>query len=276
MGDWALGGGGGATQIGLIDLANTYFTSCTTSASANTKGAWMTLIDVADNNVIGLLLCSQYADSYDFLFDVGIGAEGAEVTIINNLLVSAQIAANQLMCITYVPLSVPAGVRIAARVQCTTAAAHYASLGVMPIVGGFSSPSPFTRVTTYGANTADSGGTSIDPGGTAHTKGAWIQLTASTSFAHRGFFLAFGNQSNAARVASYWFVDIAVGAEGVEAALIPNIPLGCEGGAYVVTPKFTPFIPVDIPIGTRLSARAQCGINDATDRLFDLIIYGLS
>jgi hypothetical protein len=35
-------------------------------------------------------------------------------------------------------------------------------------------------------------------------------------------------------------------------------------------------LPVSIPAGSRIAARAQSSINDATDRLFDLEVIGVS
>jgi len=39
-------------------------------------------------------------------------------------------------------------------------------------------------------------------------------------------------------------------------------------------PVLGPF-PVAIPSGSRIAARAQCNISDATDRLFDVAVYGV-
>jgi hypothetical protein len=83
----------------------------------------------------------------------------------------------------------------------------------------------------------------------AHTKGAWQQVIAST--AAQGSWLhvncsAFS--TNATNTAS--LLDIAIGASGSEVAIISNVAVGGAANTY-----FT--FPVQIPSGSRLSARIQ-------------------
>ena len=83
----------------------------------------------------------------------------------------------------------------------------------------------------------------------AHTKGAWQQVIAST--AAQGSWLhvnCSGFSTNATNTAS--LLDIAIGASGSEVAIISNVAVGGAGGVY-----FT--FPVQIPSGSRLSARIQ-------------------
>lgn len=37
-----------------------------------------------------------------------------------------------------------------------------------------------------------------------------------------------------------------------------------------------PNVPVYVPVGSRLSARAQCSVATVGDRVFDTIVYGVS
>jgi hypothetical protein len=44
---------------------------------------------------------------------------------------------------------------------------------------------------------------------------------------------------------------------------------------YYFTPATFGPLSVQIPANTRLSARCQCSITDATDRLIEVALYGL-
>jgi hypothetical protein len=162
-------------------------------------------------------------------------------------------------------------------VQGTTGASTLIIVAHLLTTSGFDVQPPLQVVTTYGANTAASGGTALDPGGTINTLGAYAQVTASTTYPMRGLVMAIGNQLNAAPAAARWLINIAVGVGGSEVVVIANIQArsgssASQGGA---SPIFVWF-PCNIPAGTRLAVNAQCTINDATDRLLAVVIYGLS
>jgi hypothetical protein len=131
------------------------------------------------------------------------------------------------------------------------------------------------RCTTYGAATGDSGAVSVDPGGSANTEGSYSEITAGTTHNIKSLLIVVGTAGNGALSAANWLIDIATGTGGSEQILIPNL---CMGAAlqsdFMIPAVFGPFV-VDIASGTRLAARAQCSITDATDRLFDMEILGL-
>lgn len=169
-------------------------------------------------------------------------------------------------------LPIPARTRISARVQHTGTAAHVRVAGHLYSTG-FADFSPLSKVVTYGANTADSGGTPIDPGATAGTKGAWIQMTASTTAPIVKMLMAIGSDINNSRALTSWLFDVGIGSAGNEVPLIQNISLECW---WCIHPRVVGPIDVSIPQASRLSIRAQCTNIDATDRLFDIVLYGVS
>jgi len=274
MSDWQFLGGMGIRDVGSPSLANSWYNSCTTNASANIKGEWTELISAIAQRSSGLILQHPYADAYDYLFDIGIGAAGQETAIINNLTGGGIGNDKFALGSISIPLELPAGVRISLRGQSTTGNKNGA-IGVMPIPGSFGCPYGFQNVTTYGANTAGSGGTSIDPGASANTKGAWTEIVAATTVPCFGFFVGIGNQVNAGRTTggNWWLMDVGIGAAGNEIAILPNFCLAVSVAGERVRPIWTPFIPLSLPIGTRITIRAQCSINDTTDRKFDAVVY---
>lgn len=84
-------------------------------------------------------------------------------------------------------------------------------------------------------------------GATAHTKGAWVQLIASTSGASN-LFTSFWQSSSVAATDTAMVMDIGVGASGSETVVAPDIALGGCGAGLVI-------LPISIPNGSRIAAR---------------------
>lgn len=84
---------------------------------------------------------------------------------------------------------------------------------------------------------------------TAHVKGAWVQLVASTSDTIDRLLISVGATS-ANGVNSAALMDIGVGASGAETVIIPDVMIGASTGTSWD-------IPVSIPVGSRIAARYQ-------------------
>jgi hypothetical protein len=101
-------------------------------------------------------------------------------------------------------------------------------------------------------------GINVTTGSTAHTKGSWQQLIASTSADSSSLFLRLdGVGASATNTAT--LLDIGIGASGSETVIIPDIAVGGAINSLLFE------IPFQIPSGTRLAARAQSA---ATSRAF--------
>ena len=269
MPDWPAGGGGSVAELGANVGASTGV-QLTTGSPAHTKGSWAEVTSSSPFTCSGFILTINFALA-TYLVDVGIGAAGSEQVLVENIHYSGQTLVPMSM---YFPVRIPAGSRIAVRSQ-GSATGSVTSTTMYLINEGFQGPPGRNRVITYGAVTADSGGTSIDPGGTLHTKGSWVQITASTSAAHKGLAMVLGSQNNATMSGITFFYDIAVGASGSEQILVPNWRVTSSVNE-TIAPRDTPFFPVDIPAGSRLAVRASSNNTDATDRLLDVVLYGLT
>lgn len=269
-------------QLAATDGDN-YGVTLTAAAagSENTKGAWSQLIAAAPFRADGMVVSVSFhgavlaADEF-YLFDIGVGAANLEEPIIENLLHQADDSpsAGSMTHMTYVlPVPIPAGVRVAARTQASFAAAelrvqvHLIQGGFFRWLGGGG------RATAYGVATATSRGTSVDPGATLDTKNAWAQLTASCNRV-KWLAVAIGNQGNSAMGTARWRLDIGVGAAASEKIVIPDILVATSTQSDVVWPT-TVCLPIDIPAGQRIAARAQCSITQATDRLIDVALMGV-
>ena len=276
MSDWRL-----PPAISLVQRYNSaqvYRFAVASANAAHTKGSWIEITSATgfDTYLLCVDILAIATSGVDALFDIGIGAAGSEISIVNNLSFYRSAGGNRVAETYRLPIFVPAGTRISVRLQ-TGHSATNTIYGNAYCIGGSSLYPPFSGelITTYGANTADSGGISVDSGGTVDTKGLYSQLSASC-LGIKAFFFCIGNQANAARSGYYHMLDISVGGAGVETVVIGDYTLLSDTTTDMISPTLSPVFPIAIPAGTRIAARASCSGNDATDRLFDVILYGVS
>jgi hypothetical protein len=119
-------GHAGVDSIGFV-AANTQGSTITASSSTNTKGSYTQLIASTTRDYTSIYV---YFDSLDanatnasFMTDIAIGAGGSEKVVIPNIL--SRVGSPTIAffpCLTGPwPIQIPAGTRVAARTQCTTA-----------------------------------------------------------------------------------------------------------------------------------------------------------
>lgn len=267
MSDWTLIEGTSRYQASTA-------VNLTGDGSANTKPASYTeLISSINGDCTGLFINIVDANTtYSFLLDIAIGAVNSEVIIIPDI--ACYFAANSsrnLGMSCFFPIHIPSGTRISGRVASSTASKVLAIQCLAAISHGYSQK--LSGVYTMGATIADTGGTSIDPGGSAGVKGGWVTLSASTPFHFRMLGIAFVNPLNTARSSCYWYVDVGIGAS--PQVIIPDLYLASSATTDNLAPTIISPILLNIPKGSQLSVRASCDITDATDRLFDVVLYGV-
>lgn len=90
----------------------------------------------------------------------------------------------------------------------------------------------------------------------AHTKGTWTELIASSSFDAETVIVTVGAQVGSNGVDTSTLLDIGVGASSSETVLIPDLFVG--GAAMGATYEF----PLAVASGTRVSARLQSGVSE--------------
>lgn len=98
--------------------------------------------------------------------------------------------------------------------------------------------------------------TTVTTSGSNHTKGSWVELEASTDYAVYGFYLIVDATARAANQQRI-LLDVGIGGAGSEQVLVPNLMFStgdivdrAQGGHYI-------YVPMHIPVGTRVSARTQ-------------------
>lgn len=260
--------------MGTVEQAqNSRGTGIAPGGVANTKGNYGELISSTPFDAHGVLIHLEgpMDVSSRALADISIGPLGSEQIILTNLHVDA--TNRNVAASFHFPIGIPEKTRISARVQHNGTAAHVRLAGHL-YSSGFADFSPLSKVVTYGADTTDSGGATIDPGAVAGTKGAWTGVATNTTSHISQLLMAIGSGANGTRSNTSWLVDVGIGPAGQETLLEENIPLVFNGG--YIQPKIIGPKPVSIPNGTRVSIRASCTNTDATDRLFDIVLYGVS
>ena len=100
------------------------------------------------------------------------------------------------------------------------------------------------------AGSASLSAVNVPTGGSAHTKGAWTQLVASTAVDASILRVYLGGH-NSTGVASPALLDIGVGANGAEQVLLPNLDVGFHAAPLNLQ------LPACVPAGSRIAARAQ-------------------
>jgi hypothetical protein len=264
MGSWPLAGASRYHDLGFVQV--------TPGASPNVKTGWTQLIASVPFDLGGVVLQILVETlNRDVLVDLGVGSAGNEQPILSNL---AAFSSSAFSTAQYIfPVLVRAGDRLAIRAQSNP---NSTTVDVQAQGWGQTAGAePYQRVVTWGADTSDSGGTSVDPGAVANTLGAWSQLVAATTFDVCAIMVGLQNQRNNARTSGSWRVNVGVGSAGNEQVLIPDLYVGVHA-----TPDFPCIgsigpLPVSIPAGSRVAVQAMTGITDATDRLFDAVIYGM-
>lgn len=258
------------------DMCVTNVTVVTTNASAaNTKGDYTEITSALANDCYGMIvqMNGNVGFSRDFLIDISTGAAGAESVLVADMLCSELIGVNFNARVGYIPVYIRAGTRVAARAAVNAGTSQTAAVRIQFLNRRSLIMQPRWSE-TYGANSGDSGGTSIDPGASINTKGAYV--TVGTTTRRISQLCAFiGTQLNTTRGTCAWFVDIALTA-GAEVIIIPDFWLTAHATTDLIAPMYYGPFAVDIPSGTAIRVRAQCSINDATDRLFDIVLYGFA
>lgn len=278
MGDFSLIGGSPRDIEYGFDATNVRGQSITAGA-ANVKGSYSDIVTAVNNTQGGSFLrvivdTDRVADAAEFLLDIALGP-ATETIIVNNLYLCRcpTVAAASELYVYDIPINIPTGVRVSARIQSTTASA-LAFVYIKVMGKSFKGQSGLGVVTTYGADTASSSGTQVAHG-TAGWGGSWVEITASTTLAMKGFFVARG------RVPASWAngtfaMRLAVGGSGSEdSGIIYTADLAKSHANEGFGGGVSPFIPVSIPSGSRISIKVNAVANN-TDFDFDFIVYGVS
>lgn len=265
------------TDLGTIGASSTG-PVILTGGSTFTKGAWVQIVASLTQDTSWMLFYIETENSPGsaYAVDIGIGGSGSEIAIVNNLFFNEVVGGGRRYMF---PLTIPAGTRVAARAAGNSASSNV-SVCFTVFSDSYQSAGCGSAIDTYGFNSATIQGVAIDPGATANTKGAYSQIVSATTADTAGIFVNFDTQNNTtgSTNSSTQLIDIAVGASGSEIVIVPNTLLSSfqsTGGESIQMSGYLPYMPIQIPAGSRLAVRSQCSTNVSPDRLFGCTIWGV-
>lgn len=183
------------------------------SATPHTKGSWVQVVASAADNVAGLWIRSNITIGNNgvdtsMLLDIGIGAAASEAVVVPDVPVGGA----GVKLALYLPIYIPAGTRIAGRVQSAVVSDTYGPEVCLVYGGRPGTWGGYTIAETIGINTATSGPTTGDL-----ADNAWDEAVASTANSYRALtFHPCSVPGSTSATAGSVSVDIGYGAGGSE------------------------------------------------------------
>ncbi|MCI0558753.1 MAG: hypothetical protein MN733_09675 [Nitrososphaera sp.] len=258
---------------GGADLTDSQGTDIPSGTPNHIKGSWVQLIasTAYPAKMAYIVLDGNGTAGPDFFVDIGVGAAASEVVVFPNLICGS--AGNRQIKFMYLfPCDIPAGSRISARSQGNPGSGNPVSAQVMLAHSGMFPNLMGTYVKEYGIDTSLTLATSVAASGSINVKGAYAQITASTTHHMKGLVIA--QQSEVVTAVNVnALIDIAIGAASSEQIIISNYGIQKQnsGEIYEVRSLIHP-ISVSIPAGSRIAARVQA---DQASHTFRIGIYGI-
>lgn len=273
MADWGAHGADFRSHNGLVQV--------TPGATAHTKGAWATFSGGSPSRAEGFYLSPSYLGNHStcrtVLVDVGVGA--GPTPIISNLMVcpphaNSTTLERSIAAHAFFPVALPPSESIKMRAQASMASHADCFLYALPMQSGL--PCVGTIVDTYGADTSNSKGKTLTAPATESTYGSWTQVSASCERI-KALMIALGHgQSDWSTYGNQWaLVQVGIGGAGSEVEVVRIHDIGTGSGIRVPSQAwFGPYY-LDIPAGTRLSARVAKQYSESYQRSIDVILYGI-
>lgn len=255
---------------GGADESSSSLTVVTADSSAHSKGSWTELLASTSQDIEWLVIQLDVDDGpTTFLIDIGVG-DPTPAVVVPDLAFYSKLGSSCQAHRLVVPCKIASGSKISARCQ---AAGASDTVKIAVIGGGSTAYGTCSNIDAIGADDTLSKGTVVDPDDTtADTKGDWVELVGSSAAKYDWVVVCMNFNNNTGMSSASWLVDIGTGAALAETVLIPNIFQGSD--VFEIGGHRYQAFQVSIPSGTRIVARAQCSILDATDRKLDVMLLG--
>lgn len=230
-----------------------------TSPTTTSPSAWVQIIAATPGAVSALHLVARAPYEQRCLVEIGIGPAGSEQVVATVPFLSrgnrnGVSGPNFHHPPVALPLALPAGVRVAARITCAQGVANTLNLTTHIQLVSALAPIGFPRATFHGLD-ANLFLTTVTANGINY--GAWVQIVAAAAFPVRAVMLATnqgftGGVSGAGGRTQY---ELGVGAAGSEVPIytIPNGMVFADIPSYC----YSPVIYGNHPAGTRFAVRCR-------------------
>lgn len=230
----------------------------TASGTPHTKGSYVELTPSLDYNVEAMVVLVSAATTSGAtevnLMDIAIGAAASETVVVADMLAShTSTFQNNYARQTYIPISIPKGTRVSARIQSDTAS-NILELVVWFLGGSSFGPiGVYSGVQQFGGDTATSRGALLTAGNTG-AESAWVSVGSSTTRDLRALqLLVAGDGTVSAYTALAYHIEIGIGSTNYGEFYMVSSTAEAMIGPWPALP-----IPCWIPSGSQLQARAEC------------------
>jgi hypothetical protein len=279
VGHWPLASGPvlAEPQAGTSQLTSVTLTG---SGTAHTKGNWGQIDAAIPAGVKGLIVSvnatNLAATNTSMLMDIGVGGAGSELVVVANLGIGyKQNAGHMAGWIEYIPLALPDGVRLAARIQGAVVSDTAVTSWQYVIDQGIHPVRSFAACETMGADTGTSRGVTVTANATINTPGAWAEIVASTPTPIHALLPTIQANGQTTMVTRFETIEIGVGGAGAEQIIIPKIGYRVSSTSEELNPylllALSGLVDVNIPVGSRLAARVTSSVASTTT---DVILHG--
>src|SRR5579872_5107115 len=167
-----------------------------TTGTSNNKGSYaqLTASTPHDTNFMLVMISPTSTGPTGWAVDIAVGGAGSENVVIPNIIAAGASVANASTAWCALPVSIPAGARLAARAQATSGASTI-QVSVILFDAGFTAYTAPGLYDSIGFNSGTTAGTLVDAGAVGNTKGTWTQLIASTTADYIGFLISLQGSS---------------------------------------------------------------------------------
>lgn len=279
-GGWNTGPSDANQSTQGANAASSLGATLTIPATANIKGSWVQLVASTPNDATALEVNTLYdggnssTATIEASVDIAVAPSGSESSgiILTDFEADSSYGGSSAISSIRIPVSIPAGSRIAGRCQGNAANGGTVYVTCELLDSSYGSPSG-SPIDTIGFLESATLGTAVDPGTVTNTKGLWTQLSSAIPHDWRGFYAAVDNQRNANQGNQPgWLIDLGIGASGSEQVVVSNAvwtPRYTGSGRLILGPYMLPILS-----GTRFAARAQSSLTSSL-RIIGVTIYGI-
>jgi len=234
-------------------VSSSFNVTVTANSAAHTKGAWTQLIasTASDSSHLRITISNVAIvnTNTSTLLDLAIGASGGEIPIASNICIGGCLSS-----ILDIPLQIPSGTRISARIQSTVTGGKTATLtaSVLNFYNYLNAPTSIDVINPGDISTSK---------GTAFSgaSGTWVEAVSSSSRAYKavGMIFSVHTDSSSSMSAAAGIFEIGVGAAGGEISsgkfrfsttVNENFQNGSPSNLYAIIGR-------SIPVGSRISVK---------------------
>lgn len=235
-------------------------TTLTANATPHDKGAWAQLFATANYDVWAISFTNNTdaisAGDSNILLDIGVGAAASEVVVVKEMVIggagSSLATGGAINKQYWLPIYIPKGARVAARIQSLTTVK---TTSILMVLHGGPSAAPwpaFSGVDCIGADPLTSGGLALTAGNTG-TESAWTNIGSTTTRQYFGIMPVVQPAANATMSALAYHVEAGYSSTTLGEWWFATST--SEECALICPPMPT---LTRIPIGTQLQVRAEC------------------